>query len=180
MSEIDNNAIIEEFIYNYPVCEFYSIKHSDLIFSDKVRFICETECTNYNKTWACPPNIGSIEDCMKECEEYDHVFLFTTVAEVSDSLNLTETLAARKNHEEITRAIRGEFRKHFKKAMALSSGCLNCETCAFPNEPCRHPEDRTSTIESHGILIIQVADQLGISYDVGSNMVTYFSLIFYS
>jgi predicted metal-binding protein len=176
----ENDAIIEEFIYNYPVCEFYSIKHSDLVFSEKVRYICEHECDHYNKSWACPPAIPSIEECIKECDEYDNVFLFTTVAEVADPLNLTETLAARKDHERMVREIRGEFRKRFSKVMALSSGSLNCEVCAYPDEPCRHPKERTSTIESHGILIIQTAEAMGISYDCGNNMVTYFALIFYS
>ena len=180
MSEEIKMEELEEFIYNYPICEFYSIKHSDLFFSEKVRYICENECDHYNKSWACPPAIPSVQECIKECEEYEHVFLFTTVAEVSDLLNLTETLEARRDHERITREIRAEFRKRYNKVMALSTGCMLCETCAYPDEPCRHPDERTSTIESHGIIIMKVAEHLGITYDCGNNMVTYFSLIFYS
>ena len=67
----ENERIIEEFIYDYPICEFYHITKNDLVFSDKVRYICEHECQRYNKSWACPPVIGSIEECMKECDEYD-------------------------------------------------------------------------------------------------------------
>ena len=175
----ENERIIEEFIYNYPVCEFYHIKHSDLVFSEKVRYICEHECDHYNKSWACPPVIGSIKECMRECDDYENVFLFSTVAEVSDPLNLTETLNAKKEHETITRDIVGEFKRRFNKVMALSTGCMICETCAYPDEPCRHPSDRLSTIESHGILIMQTCAELGVTYDCGNNVVTYFSLIFY-
>lgn len=176
----ENERIIEEFIYDYPVCEFYHIKKDDLVFSDKVRYICEHECDHYNKSWACPPVIGSIEECMKECHEYENVFLFTTVAEVSDPLNLTETLEAKGNHEMVTRDILKEFKSRFNKAMALSTGCMICKKCAYPDEPCRHPDERLSTIESHGIVIMQTAANLGITYDCGNNIVTYFSIVFYS
>ena len=131
----ENERIIEEFIYDYPVCEFYHITKDDLVFSDKVRYICEHECDHYNKSWACPPVIGSIEECMKECDEYDNVFLFTTVAEVADPLNLTETLEAKGNHEKVTRDILKEFKSRFNKAMALSTGCMICKKCAFLYQP---------------------------------------------
>lgn len=176
----DSKEIIEGFINEYPVCEYYFLKHDDLVFSEKVRYICEHECNHYNKSWACPPNIPSVEECMKECDEYDNVLLFSTVAEVTDNLNFTECLAARKDHEQVTRELRDEFKKHFNKVLTLSTGCMMCDECGYPDVPCRHPEERLSTIESHGILIMQTAESIGMCYDCGNNMVTYFSLIFYS
>lgn len=172
--------IIEEFIYDYPILEFYYLNREELIFSDKVRYICEHECNHYGKSWACPPAIGSVEDCIKECEPYEHVFLFSTVAQVPDNLNFEACLGARKDHEELTLTLREKFRERFGDVLALSTGCMVCETCAYPEAPCRHPEKRLSTIESHGILIMQTAESMGICYDCGNDCVTYFSLIFFN
>ena len=171
---------VESFIYNYPICEYYFLELDDLIFSDKVRYICEQECRRYNHSWACPPAIPPISQCIEECHKYNSVFLFTSVAEVFDCLNFEECLEAKRAHEQMSYEIREEFKERFGDVLALTTGCKICDECTYPNEPCRHPDKRLSTIESHGILIMQIANELGICYDCGNNMVTYFSLIFFN
>jgi predicted metal-binding protein len=180
MSEKEYKEIVEGFIYEYPVCEFYYLTLDDLIISDKVRIICERECPHYGKSWACPPAIGAIEGCIGECGQYNHVFLFTSVAEVSDVMNFSACLEARRDHENMTLEVRKRFEEHFGKVLALSTGCMLCEECAYPDGPCRHPAERLSTIESHGILIMEAASRLGVTLDCGNNAVTYISLIFFN
>ena len=176
----DYKDIIETFIYDYPVCELYYLTLDDLIFSDKVRIICEQECPHYGKSWACPPGIQSISHCINECQAFEHVFLFTSVAEVPDCMNFDACLKARQGHEQMTHEIRQRFETHFGKVLALSTGCTICDMCSYPGEPCRHPEERLSTIESHGILIMETANRLGVTLDCGNNIVTYISLIFFN
>ncbi|SHI23168.1 Predicted metal-binding protein [Sporobacter termitidis DSM 10068] len=178
--EKDYKGIIEGFIYDYPVCEFYYLEPRNLIFSDKVRYICEHECPHYGQSWACPPAIDAIDHCIEECGAFEHAFLFTSVAEVPDCLNFSACLEARRDHERMTLELRGRFQEHFGKVLALSTGCMLCEECTYPGAPCRHPEDRLSTIESHGILIMETASLLGVTVDCGNNMVTYISLIFFN
>ena len=43
-SNKDYKQIVEEFIYDFPICEFYFLTPDELIFSDKVRIICEQQC----------------------------------------------------------------------------------------------------------------------------------------
>jgi predicted metal-binding protein len=117
---------------------------------------------------------------MEKCRQYGHVFLFTSVAEVSDNLDFAGCLAQRRDHEKISREIGKKFQESFGDILMLTTGCTLCDACTYPNEPCRHPEERVSTIESHGILIMQTAAEQGISYDCGNNMVTYFTLIFFN
>jgi predicted metal-binding protein len=176
----DYKETIESFIYDYPFCEFYYLEQGDLIFSDKVRVICETECPHYGKSWACPPGIPPIGHCIEECRAYSRIFLFTSVAEVPDVMNFGACLDARRDHEQMTRDIRKRFEEHFGKVLALSTGCTLCNDCAYPEEPCRHPEARLSTIESHGILIMETASRLGVTLDCGNSIVTYISLIFFN
>jgi predicted metal-binding protein len=171
---------IDEFIYAYPVCEFYYLTPDNLIFSDKVRTICELGCPHYGSSWACPPGIGDINSCIKECRKYRHVFLFTSIASVPDCLDFTACLNARGEHERMTRDIRKQFELRFGKVLALSTGCMLCDTCTYPLEACRHPQERLSTIESHGILIMETASRLGVTLDCGNDIVTYISLIFFN
>ncbi|NLA87906.1 MAG: DUF2284 domain-containing protein [Clostridiales bacterium] len=180
MNNKNYTEIIEEFIYDYPVCEFYYLTPDDLIFSDKVRFICEQGSSNYGKSWACPPGIQDIDHCIETCRAYKNVFLFTSVAEVPDCMNFDACLAARRDHEQMTYNIRKRFQERFGKVLALSTGCMLCDECTCPDEPCRYPEERLSTIESHGILIMETASRLGVTLDCGNNMVTYLSLIFFN
>ena len=180
MSITNYKDIIESFIYDYPICELHYLNVDELIFSDKVRYICEHECSRCNKSWACPPAIDTIENCMEKCRAFEHVFLFTSVAEVSDCLNMTACLQAKRDHELLTLELRKRFEEHFGKVLALSTGCMICDCCTYPDEPCRHPDKRLSTIESHGILIMETAGRLGVCFDCGNNIVTYFSLIFFN
>lgn len=176
----DYKEIIESFIYDYPVCEFYYLTPDDLIFSDKVRFICENGCTHYNKSWACPPVIEPVDKCIGLCRQYGHVFLFSTANEVSDSMNMSACVEAKNQHEQVTLRLRDEFRRRFGDVLALSTGCMLCAECSYPDAPCRRPDDRLSTIESHGILIMETASRLGACYDCTENTVIYFSLLFFN
>ena len=84
---------IEEFICQYPVYQYAFFPPEEIEFSFRVRWICEKECERYNSTWACPPAVGSVEECRKRCLGYRECFLFSTIAEVSDVINFEETLA---------------------------------------------------------------------------------------
>ena len=57
--------------------------------------------------------------------------------------------------------------------------CAHCESCAYPDAPCRHPDRMFPCVESHGILVTDLAERHGIDFLVGSNLVTWFSLILY-
>ncbi len=172
--------LIEEQIAEYPVCEYAFIKTEDIKFLDRVRYICETECPQYGRSWSCPPAVGTVEECKKRCEKFHGGFLFTTLAECSDITDMKETLATRMEHEEITREIRDIFLRHCEETLVLSTeSCAICESCAYPDSACRCPDRMFPCIESYGILVTDIAENYGISFMNGANVVTWFSLILY-
>ena len=58
-------------------------------FSDEVRHLCEVNyCGSYGKTWACPPGVGSVEECREKCMAFTQVYIFTTWHPLEDSLDL--------------------------------------------------------------------------------------------
>lgn len=171
---------VDRLISGYPVFEYALLGRAELVFSDKVRYICTHECPHFGKSWACPPAIPELEDCMAACGDYAHALIFSTVSEVADSADFTTHLAARREHEAVTRALAGDFRAEFGPVLTLSTGCTLCDECTYPAAPCRYPNERTHSVESHGVLVLQTAAEQGLNYDCGSNVVTYFSLILFN
>ena len=175
-----DQARLEAQITEYPICEYAFINVEDITFLEQVRYICETECPQYGRSWSCPPAVGTVEECCARCKSYSGGFVFTTVAEVSDISNMEETLSTRMEHEEITRQIRDLFREQCEEIQVLSTeSCAICKECAYPDAPCRCPEKMFPCIESHGILVTDLAEKYGITFMNGANIVTWFSLILY-
>ena len=175
-----NREKLEEQLTAYPICEYAFVEIQDIEFLDKVRYICETECPQYGKSWSCPPAVGTVEECRERCARYTGAFVFTTIAEVNDIANMEETLSTRMEHEQITREVRDLFREQCEELQVLSTeSCAVCEKCAYPEAPCRFPDKMFPCIESYGILVTDLAEKYGISFLNGANVVTWFSLILY-
>lgn len=152
----------------------------ELVFTERVRHVCEAECPMYNTSWACPPAVGTVEECRARCLAFPSVLVISTITEVSDISNIEETLACRAPHEEITHQAAELVRAWSgREVMALSTeSCAVCRKCAWPDAPCRHPERMFPCVESYGILATALADKLDMSFFNG-NLVTWYSLIFY-
>lgn len=190
-----NKELIEQFleeqIQNYPICEYAFGNIEQIPFTEKIFTICETDCKRYGHSWACPPYAGTVEDNIRRVKNYSRFFIFSTVWEVTDAFNQEACLAVRPQHEEIARELRELVLNRFElpktspeelpvpKIRFLSSGCCSCEICACPEEPCRHPEDRLMSMESHGILILKLAEDCGMTYSFDSGSVVYFSMVLF-
>lgn len=107
ISEADLFEKIEAFLADYPICQYGFLKSEDILFSDKVRYICEKECPRYGKSWSCPPAVGEVADCKKHCISYQYALVFTTLSEVKDIDDMEETLATRRSMKRLsTRSVR--------------------------------------------------------------------------
>ena len=54
---------LEAKLAELPLYQYAFVRTSELTFSDRVRYICRTECPMYGKSWACPPAVGELEEC---------------------------------------------------------------------------------------------------------------------
>ncbi len=175
-----NRELLELQMAELPIVQYQFFETSELIFSSRVRYICETECPQYGKSWACPPGVGSVDACRERCKSYPHALLITSMTEVSDIADMRETLSTRGPHEELTRQVNSLMRQQGTETYVLSTeSCAICEKCAYPHEPCRFPERMFPCVESHGILITETAERYGIAFQAGGNIVTWFSVILY-
>lgn len=170
---------LERGLRELPLCQYDVIDTAELTFTERVREICRTECPMYDRSWACPPAVGTVEECKARCLSYPHALMLTTVTEVRDIADIEETLATRAPHEAVTRQAAALVAEQAGELLVLSTeACAHCARCTWPDAPCRHPERMYPCVESHAILATDIAEKHGIEF-FGGNLVTWFSLIFF-
>lgn len=171
-----------ERLADFPLVEYGFLKFEEVEFVERVRTVCREHCPQYGKSWACPPAVGTVEECRERCSRYRDVMIFSTMVEVNDITNMEETLATREGHEEVTRGIREVVRELFGECQALSTeSCAVCEKCAYlSGHPCVHPERMIPCVESYGIVVTELAERSGMTFLQDYNTVIWFSAIFYN
>ena len=175
-----NRELLETRLAELPLFQYEFISSTELTFSQRIRTVCERECPRYGTSWACPPAVGSVEACREKCLSYPNALMMTSVAEVSDIANMQETLATRGPHEALTHQVETLLKEcGAEETYVLSTeSCAICEHCAYPDAPCRHPDRMYPCVESHGIVVTDIAERYGIDF-LSGNLVVWFSLLFY-
>lgn len=171
----------DEFIAEYPIYDYRIIPTGDFHGADRVRIICREECERYGTTWACPPAVGTIAECEKRICSYPQGVFFSSVAEVSDLLNMKELLSTRREHEHLTTRVAAYLEGLGYETYTLSTeSCDLCDRCAYlDGEPCRHPEYMHPCLESHGVIAQLIAEEEGMDYQLEGNTVLWFSLVLF-
>ena len=176
-----NLSHIEAQLAELPLYSYHFFHPQDLEFNHRIRWICQNECPMYGKSWACPPGVGEVEACRAKCLGYENCLMIATVTEVNDITDINETLATRPEHEAITNQVRDVFRENGIRPYILSTeACAICDRCAIlAGQPCRHPDRMHPCVESQGINILPLIEELGVAFQYGENVVTWFSLLLY-
>ncbi len=176
-----NLDLLETGLAELPLYVYHFFDPRTLEFSQRIRWICQQECPMYGTSWACPPAVGSVEQCRENCLGYENALLISTITEVGDIANIHETLATRADHELLTNQVRELFRQQGVEPYILSTeSCAACDRCAWlDGEPCRFPDRMHPCVESQGINLIPIIEELGLTFQYGENVVTWFSLLLY-
>ena len=176
-----NQEILEQQLAELPLYVYHFFDPKTLEFTDRVRWICQHECPMYGTSWACPPAVGSVTHCKAKCLGYENALVIATITEVADIANIDDTLATRPDHETVTNQVRDLFREQGIDPYVLSTeSCAECDRCAWlDGEPCRFPDRMHPCVESHGINILPLIEELGLCFQYGENVVTWFSLLLY-
>lgn len=175
-----DRVLLEAQLAELPVAQYEFFETAELEFSQRIRMVCEMECPRYGKTWACPPGVGSVEECKARCLSYPQGLLISSLTEVSDIADIDACLATRGAHEALTHQVMDLMKAQGLEVYGLSTeSCALCENCSYPQGPCRHKDKMLPCVESHGIIVTALAEQYGVVYDYGGNIVTWFSLLLY-
>lgn len=177
-----NKERLEQQLAELPLYVYFYIDPKTLDFSERIRYICRHECPMYGRSWACPPGVGEVAECERKCRSYENCLLVGTITEVDDVADINACLATRGPHEDVTNQVRDLLREQGIEPFILSSeACAACDRCAIlDGKPCRFPERMHPCVESHGIVLTTTLDELGLEFQYGGNIVTWYSLLFFN
>ena len=55
---------------------FYEFSWRNLFWKKYGIYVNKNKCGMYGSSWACPPAVGSVEECVAECLTYTQAFMF--------------------------------------------------------------------------------------------------------
>lgn len=172
---------IEELVAEYGICEYRLVGMDDIIFSKNVRLLSEQECNeNGQSSWSMPPAVGTYEECLKQCQQYQNALLFSTIFPTDDIADIKAWMKAGMEHNRMTLQIVEQLKDYVTDILPLGIRCRRCEQCAWPDSSCRHPETLLHSTESYGIHIMETMEAQGITGFYDSQTVVCFGVIFWN
>ncbi|MCL1804568.1 MAG: DUF2284 domain-containing protein [Clostridiales bacterium] len=167
---------------NAGVYEYGIVDSRDVEYRTDVRAMCEEDkCHRYAKSWACPPAIGTVDECRDRAWSYDKMLVFSRKFDLEDSYDFEGIREAMKGFKGLAEKLDEELRSVFKEYLILSNeGCGKCESCTYPDAPCRFPDKVHGSIEGYGILVSDLAKLAGVKYYNGKDTVTFFGAVLFS
>ncbi len=143
-----------------------------------VRDMCAAnKCRSYNKNWSCPPGCGTVEECQAEMQSYDWGVIVQVTMDMEDAYDMETWGIAAKRHRELILEMYRLLKQRYPAVLGLGgAGCKICETCTYPDAPCRFPEERMSGMEGYGLMVNDVCKDNGLQYYYGKDTITYSGL----
>lgn len=141
----------------------------------EVRDMCaKNSCGAFGTNWSCPPGCGTIEECSERIHGYKFGILVQTVGELEDPLDGEGMMEAAHTHSKRVDEMQNEILKYTKDILTLGAGCCKlCKKCTYPDEPCRFPDKMHSSMESYGMVVLEVCKANGLKYYYGSDHIAY-------
>jgi predicted metal-binding protein len=155
----------------------YIIDVDKIPFDKGLRKYCEANyCGAYGKNYACPPNVGSVDEVIAKAKLYKKALIFQTVGNLEDSYDIEGMEKAKVNHSKLAKKINAEVKSIYDDYLQLTAGgCDICPTCAITDDkPCRFPDKAISSLEAYCMNVSTLAGLCGMKYINGQNTVTYF------
>ena len=151
-----------------------------LCFRQEVRDMCKADlCNKYDHSWSCPPACGTLEDSREKAKEYSWGILLQTTAELEDEYDGEAMMEASDLQKERFMAFCEALAGREEMLPMGAGGCTICETCSYPDAPCRFPEKMTSSMEAYGLVVSEVCQLAETPYYYGPLTLTYSSCVLF-
>lgn len=147
----------------------------------EIRKICEENtCRNYGTSWACPPAVGTVDQCRERVEQYDRMLLFSQVYPLEDSFDFEGMMEGLHDFKRRVDTLHRNISTQLPEFLLLSNeGCGRCPVCTYPDAPCRFPALLHHSLEGYGLIVSELAREAGIRYNNGPDTVTYFGALLF-
>ena len=146
-----------------------------LEFLQDVRDMCNAkQCNRYDKSWACPPACGTLEEMREKVKGFTGGLLVQTVGELEDSYDWEGIQEAAKRQSGSFGRMWDELEKEYASIFAMGTGgCIKCETCSYPDAPCRFPDRMAASMEACGLFVSKVCTDNDLAYNYGPNKMAF-------
>ncbi len=167
---------LEAYFQSPEITEYRVIPVSDIPFSEAVLDACRANrCGCYGTRWTCPPGTDGMEERIKR---YRTAVVFSRKHDLEDSFDFEGMTEGMQRARDLLADIRASLDRDGVAHMALGcEGCSLCETCTYPDAPCRHPDRATPSVEACGIHVVELSRKIGMKYNNGPDTVTYFCIV---
>lgn len=161
--------------------EFGYVEISNLKYHPEIRAICEgNSCRSYGTCWACPPAVGTLEECEARVRQYDHFLLLSQKYTLLDSFDLEGMRFGMRDFKRLLDSFEEEVQGTLTNYRLLSNeGCGRCKKCTYPDSPCRFPDRLHHSLEGYGFIVNELAKAANVRYNNGPNTVTFFGALLY-
>ena len=179
---MDGTDKIKAFVSDTGFSESGYVAIDHLKYYPEIRKICEGNlCRNYVATWACPPAIGTLDECRARINRYNGMLLFSKVYPLEDSFDFEGMRDGQRDFSHMVDRLQDHIKDKFSEFLLLSNeGCGRCSACTYPDAPCRFPHLLHHSLEGYGFIVSELAEEAGIRYNNGSNTVTFFGALLFT
>ena len=141
----------------------------------EVRGMCEQNtCHMYGSNWCCPPGVGTLEECTARIRRYREGILVQTVGQLEDSMDVETMMETEEAHKTYVDRMRQLLEEEYGRILTLGSGtCTRCKKCAYPDKPCRFPENSFGSMEAYGIVVSDACKANDLPYYYGPCTIAY-------
>jgi predicted metal-binding protein len=173
---------LREKLSNAGVYEYGIVDPREVEFSEEIRALCEeNQCCRYGAIWACPPAVGTVDECRERARNFNTMVVFSGKFDIKDSYDFEGMISSLEDFKKIAQQLVEEVRPVLDSYLMLANeGCDTCENCTYPDKPCRFPDKVCGSITGYGISVSKLAAQAGIRYNNGENTVTYFGALLFN
>ena len=172
---------IDRYLNRPDVFEYKVIETGEIPFSPAVVEACaRNACGMYGKRWTCPPGVGTPEELERRVRAYPLAAVLTCKYDIEDSFDFEGMMKGQRDARRVFAEVAEKMRAAGEAFLMLGNeGCDRCESCTYPDAPCRFPDKAMPSVEACGINVMQLAKEIGVRYNNGPNTVTYFSMILF-
>jgi len=156
---------------------YAELEISTLEFLQEIRDMCNPkQCRNYNNSWSCPPACASLDEMRERVKTYTTGILVQTVGELEDSMDWDSIMETGARHKENFGKMRITLNEKHPLLLAMGAGaCKICETCTYPDNPCRFPERMEVSMEACGLFVSKVCKDNNLEYNYGPDTIAFTS-----
>ncbi len=151
---------------------------------EKFRVYCnKDQCDRYGNSWVCPPGCGSVEDYQALFSKFNFALVLQTIlSDLPEKWNLDDIYKLEREHNErLLKLLNLVRQSEDSQVLALTTGgCLLCEKCTFPQEPCSKPEIRMHSLSAAGIDVEKLCKKAGLDFSFNGSSVYYTACLVFS